>query len=408
MKIMNIAYLTSVYARASDTFIRNEVVELRQRGHHVHTFSIRREKNDANVSTQVASEQASTDYILENPSIYLIFIFIAQIFFTPGAMIQAFILAASTRAPGLKGAFLQIAYLIEAAYLASRLKKLDVDILHNHIAENSANVAMLASVISGIPYSMTVHGPGIFFHPEKWALGVKIARSAFTATITNFCKSQCMLFSDPLAWDKLHVVRCSAGKDFEHISSRPVTDRPRILFVGRLCAEKGLLILIEAVARHIESGMSCELAIIGDGPLRAKVQEFVRQRDLDDFIKLLGWKNSQEIRTEIENSRALVLPSFAEGLPVVIMESFALGRPVITTQIAGIPELVISGKNGWLVAPGSVEEFSLALKEVSLASPDSIEEMGKLGKAKLNQLHDFSAELGKLESLFKTAVESVK
>lgn len=396
---MKIAYLTSIYARASDTFIRNEVLELRARGHEVYTFSIRREPNDKNVSAEVAAEQSTTDYILEKNPLTLVLAFLKVFLGAPKQVIQTFNLAWTTRTLGLRGTFLQLVYLLEAAYLAKQMQHLGIQIVHNHIAENSANVAMLSSTMTNIPYSMTVHGPGIFFHPRQWALGEKIARSAFTATITSFCKSQCMLFSEPSFWHKLHIVRCSVGKSFDVSNVQPIPEAPRLVFVGRLCAEKGLPILVEAVARLVESGGRCELVLIGDGPLRNEIESIIERRKLQGAIQILGWKGSLEVRAEMERSRALVLPSFAEGLPVVIMEAFALGRPVVTTQIAGIPELVIDKENGWLVPAGSVERLVEALGEVTNATPSAIQQMGERASARLRELHDFNTELSKLESL---------
>lgn len=396
---MKIAYLTSVYARASDTFVRNEVIELRQRGHTVHTFSVRREAVGAAQLDEVRREQASTTYILEQAPWALALAFAGMWMQRPSNMLKAFRLAWKTRIKGVKGCLLQMAYLIEAAFLARRLLTLKVDILHNHIAENSANVAMLASQISGVPFSMTVHGPGIFYHPREWALGEKIARSAFTATITDFCKSQCMLFSDEAHWHKLNVVRCSVGPDFRVDGLAPIPVAPRLIFVGRLCAEKGLTVLVEAVARLAEAGVQLELALIGDGPSRPLVEAIVRDKGLQSHIKLLGWRSSEGVRQELENSRVLVLPSFAEGLPVVIMEALALGRPVISTQIAGIPELVVTQDNGWLVPPGAVEPLIEALRQATQSPVATLTAMGEAGSRRVRLLHNFAHEMDKLEAL---------
>lgn len=398
---MNIAYLTSVYARASDTFIRNEVIELRQRGHTVRTFSIRRDGADGKVSEEVRREQASTTYILEQAPWHLLLALAQMCVLRPAAMWRASALAWRTRTLGVKGTLLQMAYLVEAAFLARELQRAKIEILHNHIAENSANVAMLASLISGVPYSMTVHGPGIFYHPRQWALGEKIARAAFTATITEFCKSQCMLFSDAAHWSKLNVVRCAVGPDFRVDKLAAIPEQPRLVFVGRLCAEKGLGILVEAAARLAASGVQFELALIGDGPLRPDVEQVIQARGLQGAITLLGWRSSEGVRREVEASRALVLPSFAEGLPVVIMEALALGRPVISTQIAGIPELVVHGQNGWLVPAGSVDALVTALREAVLSPVGAIEAMGQAGANRVGQLHNFSQEMDKLEGLLK-------
>lgn len=396
---MNIAYITSIYARASDTFIRNEVVALRQRGHTVHTYSIRKAEEDQHVSDEVRREQASTDYILSHGAAPLLGAFFAAMVGMPAALLRTARLAWSIRVPGVRGSILALVYLIEAAYLARSLKQRGVQLLHNHIAENSATVAMLASALSGIPFSMTVHGPGIFYDPRKWSLATKIKRSAFTVCITSFCKSQCMVFADQQDFDKLHVVRCSVTREFTGVAPLPIPEAPRLVCVGRLCPEKGMLLLVQAVARHIAAGGRCQLRFIGDGPSRKPIEQLIATHGLQDAVQLLGWQSSDVVRREIEASRALVLPSFAEGLPIVIMEALALGRPVVTSRIAGIPELVHDGVNGWLVAAGSVDELVAALGAVSTAAPTELAAMGQRGAEAVRTLHNLDTEIDKLERL---------
>jgi glycosyltransferase involved in cell wall biosynthesis len=396
---MNIAYITSIYARASDTFIRNEVVALRQRGHTVHTFSIRKAEEDQHVSEQVRQEQASTDYILSHGAAPLLSALLAAAVGSPAALLRAARLAWAIRVPGLRGTALALVYLVEAAYLARALKARGVQLLHNHIAENSATVAMLASTLSGIPFSMTVHGPGIFYDPRKWSLGTKIARSAFTVCITSFCKSQCMVFADQADFDKLHVVRCSVTPEFTGVTPLPIPAAPRLVCVGRLCPEKGMLLLVQAVARYVAAGGAVELRFIGDGPSRQPIEQLIARHGLQGSVTLLGWQGSAVVRSEIEASRALVLPSFAEGLPIVIMEALALGRPVITTRIAGIPELVVDGATGWLVAAGSVDELVGAIGAVAAAPQAELERVGRRGQAAVRAQHDLDTEINKLEAL---------
>lgn len=396
---MHLAYITSHYARASDTFVRNEVIELRRRGHDVTTFSIRRETTAATLSDVVKDEQAHTTYILEQGAGRLLTAVVWALLTRPGRTLCAAQLAWQTRVKGMKGLFLQLAYLTEAAFLARCLVQARIQILHNHIAENSASVAMLASILSGVPFSMTVHGPGIFYHPRQWALGEKIARSAFTVAITHFCKSQCMLFSEALHWPRIHVVRCSAGTGFFAEQVSPPSATPRFLFVGRLCAEKGLSILIEAFSKAQQSGIPMQLVVIGDGPLRAEVERTVASKQLAQSITLMGAQPSSTVQQELARCSAFVLPSFAEGLPVSIMEAFAMGRPVISTQIAAIPELVQHGKNGWLVAPGSVDELCDVLIEAARIPPETLAHMGADAAARVKTLHNFGHEMDKLEAL---------
>ena len=115
------------------------------------------------------------------------------------------------------------------------------------------------------------------------------------------------------------------------------------------------MLLIEATARLIAEGVDCEVTIVGDGPMRGDAERLIDRLGSGGRVRVAGTLSNLDVRREIEASRALVLPSFAEGLPGVFFEAFALGRPVISTYIAGTPELVEPGTSGWLVPAGSVE-----------------------------------------------------
>jgi len=211
---LRLAYLTSSFARPSDTFVRSEVDRLRNRGVEVRTFSIRRAEVDDSADPNVAQHQADTDYILEAGMGRLLLATLVCFFANPLRFVQAKWLAWQTRAPGMRAWCLQVIYLLEAAYLARKIRQAKIVHLHNHIGENSATVAMLAAHLAGIPYSLTIHGPGIFLAPEQWALGTKLDRAAFTACISSFCRSQCMMQAKPETWPRLHVVRCAVGVAF--------------------------------------------------------------------------------------------------------------------------------------------------------------------------------------------------
>ncbi len=401
---MIIAYLTSQYARASDTFIRAEVIELRRRGHTVHTFSIRPTDHDQVISEEVRAEQSQTDYILSHRPAGLLAAAGAHALRSPGRFLAAFGLAMKTRPAGLKSLIWQTAYIVEAAYLGGRLKRLGVQHIHNHIAENSATVAMLAAAMAGITYSTVVHGPQVFYAPVRWALGEKIARSAFTTCISHFGRSQCMAFSAVEHWPKIHVVRC--GLDDRFLTQQPplISARPRLVCIARLSPEKGMPVLIDAASLVKAKGHRFELTIVGDGPMRAELTKMIEQRGLGEQVKLAGWQDSEAVRQHLIESRAMVIGSFAEGLPVVIMESLALGRPAIATDIAGVSELVQTGQTGWLVPAGSAEELAAAMIEAISAEPDRLDALGRCGAQQVRRRHDIRKEVDKLEVLLGEAV----
>ena len=159
-------------------------------------------------------------------------------------------------------------------------------------------------------------------------------------------------------------------------ASAPLPDAPRLVCVGRLAEQKGQLVLVQAAARLRDQGVPFELVLVGDGPMRAEIERLIARLDLGGHIRIAGWLDGAGVRREILASRALVLPSFAEGLPVVLMEALALGRPVISTYVAGIPELVRPRIDGWLVPPGSVEDLAEALREALAAPASRLERMG--------------------------------
>jgi glycosyltransferase involved in cell wall biosynthesis len=396
---MVIGYLTSLYARAADTFIRDEVLELRRRGHAVDTFSIRGPERVEVVSEVVRREQESTDYILGKGVVRLILAFLALCVRQPGRMLSAARLAWETCPAGLRGIVWQLAYLVEASYLARRLRSRRIEHLHNHLGQNSATVAMLAGRITGIPYSLTIHGPPEFHDPIRITLREKIENSAFTVCISSFGRSQCMMWTSPDVWTRLHVIRCGLDESFLTAHRTPVPDALRFVSVGRLSEQKGQLLLVEAVARLREEGIRCEVTLVGDGPLRQTLEDAAKRHGLEDSIRFAGWKSSQDVRAELLRSRALVLPSFAEGLPVAIMEAMALGRPVISTYVAGIPELVENGVSGWLVPAGSLVSLVEAIREAATRPVDQLERMGRAGAERVQRAHNLRASVDELERL---------
>jgi len=396
---LNIAYLASVYPRAVDTAVRNEVVALRSLGHRVHTFSIRRADDDQMVTEFHKSERDATRYLFSD-----------HIWSSPIAALRCFLRAPvrltrslrllwTTAQPGLKGFVWQLAYFLEACLLAVELRTRGVEHLHCHIGESSASVALLASAISGVPYSMTIHGPYIFRAPESWALRAKIEHSAFTVCITEFTRSQCMIYAPVESWPKLHVVHCGPDPAFLAQEPPPASASNKLVWVGRVCEEKAVPVLLEAARRVADQGVDFQLVLIGDGPLRASTEEGIEAAGLGDRIHLTGWMNSEQIIDQVASSRGMVLPSFAEGLPAVLMEAMAMARPCISTYVAGIPELVEPGRNGWLVPAGNVEALAAAMVELLSCDVATLEALGGAGRAAVLERHDPFVEAAKLADL---------
>jgi glycosyltransferase involved in cell wall biosynthesis len=231
-------------------------------------------------------------------------------------------------------------------------------------------------------------------------LEAKIHRSDFVVAISCFCRSQLYARSQYADWAKIKIVRCGLEAAFYDVATGQISAAPRLVCVGRLCEAKGQLLLIEATARLAKQGISLELVLAGDGPMRGALEAAILKYGLTGKVRITGWLSSDEVRKEILAARATVLASFSEGLPVVLMEAMALRRPVLTTYIAGIPELVQAGKHGWVFPAGSVEELATAMEDCLSRSPEELQGIGDAGHAQVLANHSIDAEAQKLAALF--------
>lgn len=397
MTLPKLAYLTGEYPRASDTFIQREVAHLRALGHEVLTCSIRTTGAEHLVGPEQREEHRRTFKVLDamrNPATVIA----AHLRWMkrPGRYLGALALAWRSAPKGVKGRLYNLIYFIEAGVLAARLADEGVTHLHNHIAKASCTVAMLAGTLSGIRWSFTIHGPDIFFEPYHWRIDEKAARAAFVACISHFCRSQLMCFADAPHWEKLHIVHC--GVDPSRYAPKPGRIGLRALFVGRLAGVKGVPILIEAMARLADRHPDLVLRLVGDGPDRAALEAEVTRRGLQDRVAFLGYRSQAEVATELAQADVFVLPSFAEGVPVVLMEAMAAQVPVLTTRIAGVPELVVDGVSGRLVPPSDVAAFTAALDDL-LSDPDNRATLGAAGRLKVQQEYDAGREARWLSEL---------
>ena len=262
-------------------------------------------------------------------------------------------------------------------------------------------VARIASKLSGIPYSFTVHGPDEFDAPGPLDLHGKIADATFCVAISSYGRSQLMRWSAFADWPKIEVVRCGVDRSFlaEPVSV-PVPDVPHLCAVARLSAQKGIPLLIEAASRLHRAGTKFRLTLIGDGEMRGEIEAMIQRYDLHDVVELMGWASSETVIAQLLQARAMVLPSFAEGLPVVIMEALALERPVIVTAIAGTPELVDSDC-GWLIPAGSIDALVDAMRAALDAPVDVLAKMGRIGRERVAEQHDAGQNGRQLYQLFQ-------
>ncbi len=404
---MKIAYLVNCYPKASHSFIRREIRALEELGIEVLRVSVRPPARDL-VDPRDRDEAGRTHVLLRHPvrsgDVLALFGGLLSLALrSPGRFVHALLGALRLGWRSERGVLVHLVYLFEAAALLRLAREKGVRHVHAHFGTNPPAVCWLAHALGGLAYSFTVHGPEEFDLPTAQKLGQKVAGARFVATVSEFSRSQLHRWSARADWDKIHVVHCGVDELFLAATPTPVPDRPRLVCVGRLCEQKGQVLLIEAAARLAREGLEFELVLAGDGELRVPVENAIAHHGLQRSVRITGWLSNEQVRAEILAARALVLASFAEGLPVVLMEALALGRPVISTFVAGIPELVVPEQSGWLVPAGDVEALAGAMRAALRAPPAELEALGRTGAARVRAQHDARTEATKLSALFRSA-----
>lgn len=396
---VRLAWLTTEYPKASHTFVRREILALEQLGHSIQRFSVR--GGGAVVDPADILEASKTTYILKQPLFRHLFSTLYMVFFRPLRFFRAARVAFATWWHSHRGLLRHMAYLVEAATLCRLLHSRQVQHVHVHFGKNAADVARLCWYLGGPTYSMMVHGPGEFDAPASIDLGGKVQDSLFTTPITSYAQAQLQRWTPYADWDRLEVVHCAINDDFLNAGQPLLADSVQFVCIGRLTAQKGQLALLDAVAQVLREGHSVRLVLAGDGEMRSVLEERIASHGIQDAVQITGWIGEQRVRELLLESRAMVLPSFAEGLPVAIMEAFALGRPVISSAITGIPELVTHGKNGWLVIPGSVPHLAAALVECLQTPVPMLNAMGANGRERVRADHLASTEAKKLSAILQ-------
>jgi glycosyltransferase involved in cell wall biosynthesis len=400
---LSVGYIVNQYPHVSHSFIRREIYALEEQGIRVERFSVRPTSAKL-VDPADLAELQRTRVLFEGGLSGIAAALLATALSRPFRWFRALIVTLRMGRCSRGGMMRHLAYLAEACLLLRWLRRFKVQHLHAHFGTNSAAVALLTRRLGGPTYSFTIHGPEEFDQPENLSLRMKIERAAFVVAVSEYGRTQVFRWCSPAHWSKVHIVHCGVDRAFLNGDLTPVPDTNRLVCVGRLCEQKGQLRLLEALGRLAGEGVPFEMVLAGDGPMRPAIEVAISSQKLEDRVQITGWLSNEAVRRHIQDSRALVLPSFAEGLPVVLMEALALGRPVVTTHVAGIPELVKDGQSGWLVPAGSVEQLADAIAQTLRTPCDLLDQMGQVGAEAVQKQHEVSAEATKLAALFRSTV----
>lgn len=396
---MKIAYLINQYPSVSHSFVRREIQALERHNISVERFSVRPSK-EAFTSDEDEAEKLKTTYLIGPELLALSVAIISAAVSMPLGSMKAAVAIIQFGIKSDAGLFRHSIYFLEALALAWWVRQRGVTHIHAHFGTNSATVALMASRVLKGTFSMTVHGPEEFDNTTSIGLAQKVEEAALVVAISSFGMSQLRRLTTVEQWFKIKVVRCGIEKAFYEGESKDLPKENRFLCVGRLSEQKGQITLIEAAAKVKIAGYKFQVVFVGDGDMRQEIEAVAQDLNVSDCIDLVGWKTPTEVRQCIENTRVFILPSYAEGLPVSIMEALVLTRPVISTYIAGIPELVEHGVNGWLLPAGDAEQCANAMISVISKSDQGLLSMGNRGKDKVIEKHDIDNEASKLRAHF--------
>ncbi len=277
----------------------------------------------------------------------------------------------------------------EALWLGRELRALGVRHVHAHFAGLAARTAWLVRELWGIGYSFTGHADDIFSPEERpISLAMLVRDARFIATETDYSRR----------WleEKYSTARGKTHRVFNGIALAGFPPRvalagpPRILSVGRLVEKKGFPTLLAACALLRDRGVGFRCDIVGDGPLRATLTTQIAALGLSAQVALLGPRPQSEVRQLLATARVFALAAQREGdggsdnLPTVLMEAMAAAVPVVSTRVAGIPEMVVEGETGHLVAEQDAPAFADALA-LFLADAALAEQMGKSGRRRAEE-----------------------
>lgn len=391
---MKICYFVNQYPKVSHTFIRREILALETLGATVTRVAARNSPDELIDPTDL-NELKKTQCIASENKSRLITSGLSMMLLSPLKFLKGMTHALSLGFYDNCRFIANLIYLLEACTLLKICEKEGVQHVHAHFGTNSTSVVMLCRIIGGPKYSFTVHGPEEFDKPIQISLSNKILHADFVVAITSYCRSQLFRWTAFQDWDKIKEVHCAIDDEVTKAPRTTINTSNTFVTIGRLCEQKGQMLLLQAAKQLKQNGTTIKLNIIGDGELRPKIEEFIEEAGLSEDVNLLGWQSTQQIIETLDQSSALLLPSFAEGLPVVIMESYARSKPVLSTYIAGIPELV-DEKCGWLVPAGNVDQLADAIKTITQTSTYKLDTLGNEGYKKVMAEHSSLTEAKKL------------
>ena len=398
---MKLGYLVSQYPAFNHTFVLREVLALRRRGVDVRVVSVRRcDRPISGLSADEAAEAKQTFSVIGAGSWHALVANARILARHPLGYASGLLYAWALSRGTPKLIAMYTLYFVEAIVAGDYFERQGVTDIHTHFA---STVLLILSRIFRVRYSLTAHGPGEFADVVGFHLAEKVNRAAFVATIAQYGMSQVMNASDPAHWHKIVVL--PLGVDVDTFSPRSSTPRDprtpfRLVSVGRLAAQKGYPVLIEAVGLLRKRGRNIRLTLVGEGSLRFALEKLIAAHGLEDQVRLVGACNHDRITEYYESSDAFVLSSVLEGLPVVLMEAMAMELPCIATWVTGVPEIIETDIEGILIPPANAAAIADAVERL-MQDPEAARRLGRAARLKVIAKYHLERNVERLAEEFR-------
>jgi glycosyltransferase involved in cell wall biosynthesis len=402
-----IAYLARNLPTFPETFVVREIVALRRLGLEIKTFSLY--PSDAAVRHPEAPDLVREVEVLiqpRNPLFWLAHLFLALRF--PKRYfhcLYAYVLIADGT---WQSRWHSLKYFMVAPFAAWRLRRAGIKHLHAHFANAATSVALMAATLAGISFSFTAHAFDIFI--DKLLMPAKLSAAAFVACISSY-NVRFLREHYPEA-RKAHVVVVRNGLDTARFRPHPhpLGVPPCVIAVGRLVETKGFHTLVEACALLRDQGIDCQCLIIGEGPEAGRLNHMIKDLDVADRVILKGKLPPDVTVSYYQQADILAMPSCvrnqdADGIPTVLIEAMAMEIPVVGTRVSGIPELVLDGETGLLIAPDDAAALAAALARL-LQDQSLARRLARAGRDLVVSQFNGENSARQLRDLFAIAIES--
>lgn len=394
-----LGYLVSTYPAISHTFILREIQHLRRDGWQIVSASVNQPDRPLAQMESYERQEAETTYGIKadggRGALKAVLWAVSGY-----GLCSVKMLASALRLGGVAKPWKGLAYGVEALMVARWMEQQGLRHLHVHFGNAGATVGLLTKRLNQCHLSLTIHGPDEFDDVPGQHLALKMKEADAVICISQFARSQLMRISDSDHWHKMQVCRLGVDPAQFPYRSRVASEVVQMLCVGRLTPAKCQVLLVQACAQLRDAGLSFHLKMVGAGPDRARIEREVALYGLQNHITMTGALNQQEVKNAFAQADVFVLPSLAEGIPVVLMEAMCSGVPCVTTPVNGIPELIQHGVSGLLATPGDVASLTAQLQLI-LSSSNLRESLAKAARHKVTTDFDLANNVRHLGKLFQ-------